>query len=92
MGRGMTWLSLEIASRMRERGSEVGDAGQEDGVRLMIMVGKEDELVPVVLLGTELHELAKGLGFAGRCRRREKDQSGLRASWTKRGLVSARKA
>jgi hypothetical protein len=36
----MTSLSLEIDSRMRERGFEVGDAGHGDGVRVMIMVGK----------------------------------------------------
>src|SRR3954463_5185595 len=47
LGRGMTWAPVGIASRLRERGSEVGDAGQEDGVRLMVMVGEEDELVPV---------------------------------------------
>src|SRR5436309_13120736 len=44
---GMTKSPVEITSRMGERGSEVGDAGQEDGVRLMVMVGEEDELVPV---------------------------------------------
>ena len=51
---------------MRERGFEVGDAGQENGVRLMMMVGKQDELVPVVLSGTALHESVKGFGFAER--------------------------
>src|SRR5512135_1184799 len=65
LGLCMAWYPLEIDSRMRERGFKVGDAGQEDGVRLMMMVGKEDELVPVVLLGTELHEPVKGFGFAG---------------------------
>ena len=55
---------LPIASRMRQRGFQIGDAGQEDGVRLMVMVGEEDELVPVVLAGTELQELVKGFGFA----------------------------
>jgi len=48
---------------MRERGFEVGDAGQEDGVCLMMMVGEEDELVPVVHPGTKLQEPVKG--FAG---------------------------
>src|SRR5271157_3765006 len=63
---GMTWYSLEIDSRMRERGFEVGDAGQEDGVCLMMMVGEKDELVPVVLAETAFHELVNGFGFAGR--------------------------
>ena len=34
---------------MGERGSEVGDAAQDDGVRLMMMVGEHYALVPVVL-------------------------------------------
>src|SRR5271157_5029102 len=63
---GMTWYSRWIDSCMRERGSEVGDAGQEDGVCLMMMVGKEDELIPVVLAETAFHELVNGFGFAGR--------------------------
>src|SRR5271157_366125 len=62
---GMTWYSLEIDSRMRERGFEVGDAGQEDGVCLMMMVGEKDELIPVVLLGTELEELVQTVRFRG---------------------------
>ena len=49
---------------MRERGFEVGDAAQEDGVRLMMMVGEQDELVPVVLAETELEKLVEGIRFA----------------------------
>ena len=30
-----------------------------------MMIGKEDELIPVVLSGTALHESVKGFGFAG---------------------------
>ena len=51
---------------MGERGSEVGDAGQEDGVRLMVMVGEEDELVPVVLAEPELEKLVQGVRSGGR--------------------------
>jgi hypothetical protein len=48
---------------MGERGFEVGDAGQEDGVHLMVMVGTEDELVPVVLAETELEKPVEGICF-----------------------------
>ena len=53
------------ASRMGKRGFEVGDAAQEDGVRLMVMVGEEDELVPVVLAETELEKLVQGVRSGG---------------------------
>src|SRR5438067_989475 len=56
LGRDMTKNPVAITSRMGERGLEVGDAGQEDGVRLMVMVGEEDELVPVVRAGPELEK------------------------------------
>src|SRR5271157_1373129 len=65
LGLGMTWYSLEIDSRMRKRGFEVGDAGQEDGVCLMVMVGEEDELVPVVPSGPELEKLVQTVRFRG---------------------------
>jgi len=54
-------------SRMGKRGSEVGDAGQEDGVRLMVMVGEEDELIPVVRAGPKLEQLVQAaVWFGGR--------------------------
>ena len=56
---------LRSVSRMRQRRLQIGDSGQVNGVRLMITVSKEDELVPVVLSSTELHDLVKGFGFAG---------------------------
>jgi hypothetical protein len=34
---------------MRQRGFQVGDAGKEDGPFLVMMVGKKDEFVPIVV-------------------------------------------
>jgi hypothetical protein len=48
---------------MGERGSEVGDAAQEDGVRLMMMVGEQYELVPVTHAETELEKLVESIHF-----------------------------
>src|SRR5271157_4043946 len=61
----MAWDSLRIASCMRQSGLQIGDAREVDSVSLMVMVGKKDELIPVVLSGTALHESVKGFGFAG---------------------------